>query len=232
MTKKTKELGSQLAKTTAASSPARGNPRRLTVDDLPRTESSNLTKAVQLQERGLQLVYAADYLEATLLEIGVIDVGPKNGQEGTRDEGTRYTTMEGLCDLLASARRVDDSVYVFVNGPDMGEDGDGCAADSDKSEPKHKVVEKTDFGRRVLAKSNSIHQLFRNVHDNLNRIEISLMPQEPISGAIGPKGEKGPSGPTGEPDYSAIELIINLEEAAHSLEMRILQVNQRLRDNY
>lgn len=227
MTKKTKELGSQKAQPVSARAGSVGRSETTPVEP-----KEGLTKGVELSERGHQLAAACDYLEETLLDIGVIDTSAKKVNEAQDTKvGSRHTAMDGLCDLQGVAYAINDAVYVFVNGSDMGEDCDGNDADSEKGEKTQTVVEKTDFGRRVLVKSRTIHGLFASILDNLKRIEHSLLRQEP---AVGVEGSQGPRGPVGGgvPDLSAIDLIQNLEEAAHGLEMRIMHLGSRLRETY
>ena len=229
MTKKTKELGSQKAQPVSARAGA-----AISKNDVAQEPKAGMTKGVQLTDRGHQLMAACDYLEDTLLDMGAIDASPKkDGELGTK-ASARHTTMDGLCDLQRAAQSIDDAVNVYVNGPDMGEDDDGTDADSDKADKIQSIVEKTDFGRRVLAKSDNIHRLFTLIRSNLYRIESSLLRSEPQAGSQGPTGQDGPRGPIGGgvPELSAIDLILNLEEAAHELEMRIMHVSSRLRETY
>lgn len=227
MTKKTKELSDQKAQpvSTRAGTVAR---RGLSSGTVNTEAKASLTKGVQLSERGHQIMAAGDYLEETLLDIGAIDASPKkDGEQGTK-ASARHTTMDGLCDLQRAAQSINDSVYVYVNGSDMGEDEDCTDADSDKSAKTQSIVEKTDFGRRVLAKSDNIHRLFARIRSNIYRIESSLLRSEPQAGSQGPTGPVG----GGVPELSAIDLILNLEEAAHELEMRIMHLGSRLRETY
>lgn len=204
--------------------------RTLGLGDLPRsglTEEQALSKAQQLRERGRMLIEGTGVLQQTMIEIGVVTETHLTGQSIEKDSSAPFSTMDGLFDLLSRVQSVNNCVEIFVAGEesDQHECGSDCdsKADPDRSEP---AAVGTEFGRRVLVKSNEIQRLLGNIKINLGRIEKSLLPQE---GPTGPKGEKGSSGSV---DYSTFELILNLEENAHEVEMCIASLNARLRNTY
>lgn len=191
-----------------------------------------LAKADMLRERGKQLLDAADALQETMLAIGVIGDNAFTHGSDVAKEKSIYTTMDGLCALQASAQTVNNALYIFVNGPDMGEDDDGCNDATESA--REQVAHKTEFGRRVAAKSEDICGLFSLVNGNLTRIEQSLLHNEPkaVAGSQGPSGPSGPRGIENDGGLSVIALIDQLESRAHDLEMRIVSINSNLRETY